>query len=160
MAASQWTVQGYCQWCYIILCWFPDNTAGIVTRRSGFQWTLQDLYILPVVVEDSGYPAQSSTATLTIRVCSCEAGGSLLTCSAEAIFLPVGLSTGALMAILLCVALLIGKLLLHDYNTVVYTNTKTLLIKVKPTCYIMYLTIFVQLRFSLKLRDGMYWNLF
>ncbi|KAM9349067.1 cadherin-12-like [Symphorus nematophorus] len=86
---------------------FGNNTAGIVTRRSGFQRGLQDLYVLPVVVEDSGYPAQSSTATLTIRVCSCEAGGSLLTCSAEAIFLPVGLSTGALMAILLCVALLI-----------------------------------------------------
>uniref|UniRef100_A0A3B5A7U7 Cadherin Y-type LIR-motif domain-containing protein n=1 Tax=Stegastes partitus TaxID=144197 RepID=A0A3B5A7U7_9TELE len=71
-----------------------------------FQRRLQDVYVLPVVVEDSGYPAQSSTTTVTIRVCSCEAGGSLLTCSAEAIFLPVGLSTGALMAILLCVALL------------------------------------------------------
>ena len=97
------------QLCNIILCWFPDNTAGIVTRRSGFQQRVQDVYVLPVVVEDSGYPAQSSTTTLTIRVCSCEAGGSLLTCSAEAIFLPVGLSTGALMAILLCVTLLIGK---------------------------------------------------
>ncbi|CAK6981469.1 cadherin-12-like isoform X1, partial [Scomber scombrus] len=86
---------------------FGNNTAGIVTRRSGFQRRLQEFYVLPVVVEDSGYPAQSSTATLTIRVCSCEAGGSLLTCSAEAIFLPVGLSTGALMAILICVALLI-----------------------------------------------------
>ncbi|XP_060899763.1 cadherin-12-like [Labrus mixtus] len=85
---------------------FGNNTAGIVTRRSGFQRRLLDVYTLPVVVEDSGYPAQSSTATLTIRVCSCGVGGSLLTCSAEAIFLPVGLSTGALMAILLCVALL------------------------------------------------------
>lgn len=102
-------ILAHCQWCNIILCWFPDNTAGIVTRRSGFQRRLQDAYVLPVVVEDSGYPAQSSTSTLTIRVCSCEAGGSLLTCSAEAIFLPVGLSTGALMAIFLCVALLIGK---------------------------------------------------
>lgn len=91
---------------------FPDNTAGIVTRRSGFQRHLQDLYVLPVVVEDSGYPAQSSTATLTIRVCACGTGGSLLTCSAEAVFLPVGLSTGALMAILLCVSLLIGKMII------------------------------------------------
>ncbi|XP_041659398.1 cadherin-12-like [Cheilinus undulatus] len=85
---------------------FGNNTAGIVTRRSDFQRRLMDVYTLPVVVEDSGYPAQSSTTTLTIRVCSCGVGGSLLTCSAEAIFLPVGLSTGALMAILLCVALL------------------------------------------------------
>uniref|UniRef100_A0A673CCH7 Cadherin-12 n=1 Tax=Sphaeramia orbicularis TaxID=375764 RepID=A0A673CCH7_9TELE len=87
---------------------FGNNTAGIVTRRAGFQMRLQDVYLFPVVVEDSGYPAQSSTTTLTIRVCSCGTAGSLLTCSAEAIFLPVGLSTGALMAILLCVALLIA----------------------------------------------------
>ncbi|KAG7525067.1 hypothetical protein JOB18_021562 [Solea senegalensis] len=86
---------------------FGNNTAGIVARRSGFKRRLQDVYVLPIVVEDSGYPAQSSTGTLTIRVCSCGTRGSLLTCSAEAIFLPVGLSTGALMAILLCVVLLI-----------------------------------------------------
>uniref|UniRef100_A0A665UCZ6 Cadherin-12 n=1 Tax=Echeneis naucrates TaxID=173247 RepID=A0A665UCZ6_ECHNA len=86
---------------------FGNNTAGVVTRRSSFQQQLQDTYVLPVVVEDSGYPAQSSTATLTIRVCSCEAGG-FLTCSAEAIFMPVDLSIGATMVILLCIALLIG----------------------------------------------------
>ncbi|XP_029931055.1 cadherin-12a isoform X8 [Myripristis murdjan] len=85
---------------------FGNNTAGIVTRRLGFQRRVQDTYVLPVVVEDSGYPAQSSTATLTIRVCSCEPGGFLLSCSAEAVFLPVGLSTGAMMAILLCVVIL------------------------------------------------------
>ncbi|XP_075871646.1 cadherin-12-like [Nelusetta ayraudi] len=86
---------------------FGNNTAGIVTRRSGFQQRLQDVYLLPVVVEDSGYPAQSSTSTLQVRVCSCGAAGSLLTCSAEAVMLPVGLSTGALLAVLLCAALLI-----------------------------------------------------
>lgn len=117
------------QWCDV--SWCLDNTAGIVTRRSGFQRRLQDVYHLPVVVEDSGYPAQSSTTTLNIRVCSCGTGGSLLTCSAEAISLPVGLSTGALMAILLCVALLIGKcviltsciLYFFPYHTVVTNNT-------------------------------------
>ncbi|KAK7944764.1 hypothetical protein WMY93_000492 [Mugilogobius chulae] len=86
---------------------FGNNTAGIVTRRSGFLRHLQEEYLLPVLVEDSGYPAQSSTSTLTIRVCSCGTAGALLTCSAQAVVLPVGLSTGALMAILLCVALLI-----------------------------------------------------
>uniref|UniRef100_A0A3P8SIX4 Cadherin-12 n=1 Tax=Amphiprion percula TaxID=161767 RepID=A0A3P8SIX4_AMPPE len=104
---------------------FGNNTAGIVARRSGFQRRLQDIYLLPVVVEDSGYPAQSSTTTVTIRVCSCEAGGSLLTCSAEAIFLPVGLSTGALMAIFLCVALLMGKivfLLRHKQKETLMTS--------------------------------------
>lgn len=87
----------------------PDNTAGIVTKRGGFRRRLQEIYFLPVVIEDNGYPPKSSTGTLTIRVCGCESDGSLLTCSAEAIFLPVGLSTGALIAILLCIIILLGE---------------------------------------------------
>lgn len=86
-----------------------DNTAGIVTKRSGFRRRVQEIYFLPVVIEDNGYPPKSSTGTLTIRVCGCESDGSLLTCSAEAIFLPVGLSTGALVAILLCIIILLGE---------------------------------------------------
>lgn len=62
-----------------------------------------------MVIEDNGYPPKSSTGTLTIRVCGCETDGALLTCSAEAIFLPVGLSTGALIAILLCIVILLGE---------------------------------------------------
>ncbi|XP_077413008.1 cadherin-12-like isoform X1 [Vanacampus margaritifer] len=92
---------------------YGNNTAGIVTRRSGIQHGLHDIYVLPVVVEDSGYPVRSSTSTLTIRVCLCGTEGSLLTCSAEAIFLPMRLSTGTAMAILLCVVLLIVILVLY-----------------------------------------------
>lgn len=94
-------------YCFILL---PDNTAGIVTKRSGFRRRLQEIYYLPVVIEDNGYPLKTSTGTLTIRVCGCESDGSLLTCSAEAIFLPVGLSTGALIAILLCIIILLGEI--------------------------------------------------
>ncbi|XP_055737231.1 cadherin-12-like isoform X2 [Salvelinus fontinalis] len=86
---------------------FGNNTAGIVTLRSDFRRRSQEIYFLPVVIQDSGYPVQSSTGILTIRVCGCESDGSLLTCSAEAIFLPVGLSTGALIAILLCIVILL-----------------------------------------------------
>ncbi|KAK1884794.1 Cadherin-12, partial [Dissostichus eleginoides] len=86
---------------------FGNNTAGIVTKRGGFRRRLQEIYLLPVVIDDNGYPPKSSTGTLTIRVCGCESDGSLLTCSAEAIFLPVGLSTGALIAILLCIIILL-----------------------------------------------------
>ncbi|XP_042255223.1 cadherin-12-like isoform X3 [Thunnus maccoyii] len=92
---------------------FGNNTAGIVTKRSGFRRRLQEIYFLPVVIEDNGYPPKSSTGTLTIRVCGCESDGSLLTCSAEAIFLPVGLSTGALVAILLCIIILLVIVVLY-----------------------------------------------
>ncbi|KAJ8010281.1 hypothetical protein DPEC_G00073390 [Dallia pectoralis] len=92
---------------------FGNNTAGIVTLRSSFQQRSQEIYFLPVVIQDSGYPVQSSTGILTIRVCGCETDGSLVTCSAEARFLPVGLSTGALIAILLCVVILLVIVVLY-----------------------------------------------
>lgn len=96
--------QGFC-----LTPFHPDNTAGIVTKRNGFRRRLQEIYLVPVVIDDNGYPPKSSTGTLTVRVCGCESNGSLLTCSAEAIFLPVGLSTGALVAILLCIIILLGE---------------------------------------------------
>ncbi|KAK2496833.1 hypothetical protein MC885_015264, partial [Smutsia gigantea] len=57
--------------------------------------------------EDNDYPIQSSTGTLTIRVCACDSQGNMQSCSAEALLLPAGLSTGALIAILLCIIILL-----------------------------------------------------
>ncbi len=68
------------------------------------------MYLMPVVVEDGGYPIRSSTGTVSVRVCTCDIDGSLLSCNAEAVFFPMGLSTGALMAILLCIVILLGEL--------------------------------------------------
>ncbi len=87
-----------------------DNTAGVVTRRGGFRRLEQNMYLMPVVVEDGGYPIRSSTGTVSVRVCTCDIDGSLLSCNAEAVFFPMGLSTGALMAILLCIVILLGEL--------------------------------------------------
>ncbi|XP_056325305.1 cadherin-12 [Danio aesculapii] len=92
---------------------FGNNTAGVVTLRSGFKRRSQEIYHLPVVIEDGGLQTLSSTSTLTIRVCGCDTDGSLLTCSAEAIFLPVGLSTGALIAILVCIIILLVIVVLY-----------------------------------------------
>ncbi|XP_042624010.1 cadherin-12-like [Cyprinus carpio] len=92
---------------------FGNNTAGVVTLRVGFKRRSQEIYHLPVVIEDGGLQTLSSTGTLTIRVCGCDTDGSLLTCSAEAIFLPVGLSTGALIAILVCIVILLVIVVLY-----------------------------------------------
>uniref|UniRef100_A0A8C2C1X6 Cadherin-12 n=1 Tax=Cyprinus carpio TaxID=7962 RepID=A0A8C2C1X6_CYPCA len=92
---------------------FGNNTAGVVTLRGGFKRRSQEIYHLPVVIEDGGLQMLSSTGTLTIRVCGCDTDGSLLTCSAEAIFLPVGLSTGALIAILVCIVILLVIMVLY-----------------------------------------------
>ena len=86
-----------------------DNTAGVYARRGGFSRQKQDLYLLPIVISDGGIPPMSSTNTLTIRVCDCDADGVAQTCNAEAYVLPAGLSTGALIAILACVLTLLGR---------------------------------------------------
>ncbi|CAH2283975.1 cadherin-12 isoform X1 [Pelobates cultripes] len=92
---------------------YKNNSAGIEAQRNGYNRRQQEFYILPVVVEDSSYPIQSSTGTLTIRVCRCDSKGVVVSCNVEAIFLPVGLSTGALIAILLCIVILLVIVVLY-----------------------------------------------
>ncbi|XP_053496042.1 cadherin-10-like [Ictalurus furcatus] len=84
-----------------------DNTATILTQRDGYSRVERSLYLVPVVIADGDFPAQSSTNTLTIRVCSCDRGGNKRTCEMEAFALNAGLSTGALVAILLCIVILL-----------------------------------------------------
>ncbi|XP_048868432.1 cadherin-10-like isoform X1 [Brienomyrus brachyistius] len=84
-----------------------DNTARILTRRGGFSRRETSVYLLPVIISDNDYPIQSSTSTLTIGVCACDSRGNMQSCSTEALLRSAGLSTGALVAILLCVIILL-----------------------------------------------------
>lgn len=90
------------------------------------------MYLLPVVISDNEYPIQSSTETVTIRVCACDQRGKMLSCNAEALIHPTGLSTGALVAILLCIIILLGKGLEQSggggsgvYHVVSYPSCRT-----------------------------------
>ncbi|MGH0124794.1 UNVERIFIED_CONTAM: hypothetical protein FKN15_074495 [Acipenser sinensis] len=86
----------------------PISTAGIYVRREGgFSRQKQDLYLLPIKINDNGSPPLSSTNTLTIRVCGCDSEGTLQSCNVEPYILPAGLSTGALIAILACIVILL-----------------------------------------------------
>ncbi|XP_047446290.1 cadherin-6 [Mugil cephalus] len=84
-----------------------DNTAGILTRRVSYNRLLQSVYMVPVVITDGDYPMQSSTGTLTVRVCTCDREGNMKLCNTEALSSSPGLSTGALIAILLCAIILL-----------------------------------------------------
>uniref|UniRef100_A0A8C2RW00 Cadherin domain-containing protein n=1 Tax=Capra hircus TaxID=9925 RepID=A0A8C2RW00_CAPHI len=95
-----------------------DNTASILTRRNGFRRQEQSVYYLPIFIVDSGSPSLSSTNTLTIRVCDCDADGVAQTCNAEAYVLPAGLSTGALIAILACVLTLLACTLVFSWGLI------------------------------------------
>lgn len=99
-----------------------DNTASILTRRRRFSRTTQDIYYLPIVISDGGIPSLSSSSTLLIRVCACERDGRVRTCHAEAFLSSAGLSTGALIAILLCVVILLGKHFLELNTDVLFTS--------------------------------------
>ncbi|KAJ8337012.1 hypothetical protein SKAU_G00382320 [Synaphobranchus kaupii] len=84
-----------------------DNTARILTGRSGFSRRERSAYLLPIVISDNDYPVQSSTSTLTIQVCACDRRGNVRSCGLDAFLLSTRLSTAALVAILLCVIILL-----------------------------------------------------
>ena len=91
-----------------------DNSASIVSRRrDGFsQDRDQEYFSLVLVVADGGEPPLSSTATLSLRVCVCQRntrGRNSNICQAQAFLSSAGLSTGAFVAILLCIVILLGK---------------------------------------------------
>ncbi|XP_037550305.1 cadherin-10 [Nematolebias whitei] len=86
-----------------------DNTANILTRRGGFSRREMSMYFLPVVISDNDYPIQSSTSTLIVRVCACDSRGNMQSCNPEVLPFSDGLTTGALVAILLCVIILLSK---------------------------------------------------
>ena len=67
------------------------------------------MYLVPVVISDGGTPLLSSTNTLTVRVCTCDRDGNMQLCNAEALSARAGLSTGALVAILLCSVILLSE---------------------------------------------------
>lgn len=86
-----------------------DSTASIFTRHRHFNHLTQELYELPIVVWDGGEPSLTGTSTLTLKVCPCQRYGRIRTCQSEAFLTSAGLSTGALIAILLCIVILLGK---------------------------------------------------
>uniref|UniRef100_A0A671WPU5 Cadherin 22 n=1 Tax=Sparus aurata TaxID=8175 RepID=A0A671WPU5_SPAAU len=86
-----------------------DTTASIRTQRTGFNRHEQNVYFLPILVVDSEPPSLSSTGTLTIHVCGCDTEGAIQSCNATAYVMSAALSPGALIALLVCMLILIGK---------------------------------------------------
>ncbi|KAM9845016.1 cadherin-18-like [Aulostomus maculatus] len=92
-----------------------DNTASIVSRRrDGFSQD-QTFFSLVLVVADGGEPPLSSTTTLSLKVCVCQRnsrGRNGNVCQAQAFLSSTGLSTGAFVAILLCIVILLAIVML------------------------------------------------
>ncbi|KAM7401460.1 hypothetical protein PAMA_005589 [Pampus argenteus] len=94
-----------------------DNTASIVSHWwDGFnQDKDQEFFSLVLVVSDGGEPSLSSTTTLSLKVCVCQRntkGRNSNVCQAQAFLSSAGLSTGAFVAILLCIVILLAIVML------------------------------------------------
>ena len=104
---AKWNISSLTRFAHLHLS--ADNTANILTRRGGFSRREMSMYFLPVVISDNDYPIQSSTSTLIVRVCACDSRGNMQSCNPEVLPFSDGLTTGALVAILLCVIILLSK---------------------------------------------------
>uniref|UniRef100_A0A8C7UNT1 Cadherin 8 n=1 Tax=Oncorhynchus mykiss TaxID=8022 RepID=A0A8C7UNT1_ONCMY len=93
--------------CLQLLSLPTDNSISVLAKHDTFRRQKQEMYFLPIIVTDNGNPPMSSTNTLTIRVCGCSREGIVQSCNVEAYVLPIGLSMGALIAILACIILLL-----------------------------------------------------
>ncbi|XP_064168666.1 cadherin-5-like isoform X1 [Anguilla rostrata] len=78
-----------------------SSTANITVTHGGFGLDDRREYLMEIVLKDSGSPALSSTTTATIRVCSCGRDRKDYYCKPA--YAQAGVSTSALIAILLCI---------------------------------------------------------
>ncbi|XP_016101986.1 cadherin-20-like [Sinocyclocheilus grahami] len=85
-----------------------DNTASILARRSTFTQHDRTHYHLPVVIRDSGSLIQSSTTTLTIRVCVCQPTGH---CPSGGMEISLDVSMQILLGLSVCLIILTAELL-------------------------------------------------
>lgn len=64
------------------------------------------VYDVPIIVTDSGNPPLSNTSIIKVKVCPCDENGDCTTIGAVA---AAGLGTGAIVAILICIVILLSE---------------------------------------------------
>lgn len=64
------------------------------------------MYDVPITVTDSGNPPLSNTSVIKVKVCPCDENGD---CTAIGAVAAAGLGTGAIVAILLCIVILLSE---------------------------------------------------
>lgn len=89
-----------------------DNTAVILTNRTGFSLQEEPVFYLPILIADNGVPSLTGTNTLTIYVCDCDGSGSPQACSNTGFMLSLALRTQVAIAVLICMMVVFGLVLL------------------------------------------------
>lgn len=97
-------IEKWCTWISVL-----DNTAVILTNRTGFSLQEEPVFYISVLIADNGSPSLTSTNTLTIHVCDCDDYGSTQTCRNKDRMLSMGFRTEVVLAILISIMLIFGK---------------------------------------------------
>lgn len=85
----------------------PLNPAGDFAQlRLRISYLEAGVYEIPVIVSDSGNPPLSNRSMIRIKVCPCDDNGD---CSATGAVAAAGLGTGAIIAILICIIILLSE---------------------------------------------------
>ncbi|XP_003264372.2 cadherin-19 isoform X1 [Nomascus leucogenys] len=89
-----------------------DNTAVILTNRTGFNLQEEPVFYISILIADNGIPSLTSTNTLTIHVCDCGDSGSTQTCQYQELALSMEFKTEVIIAILICIMIIFGFIFL------------------------------------------------
>ncbi|XP_032086696.1 cadherin-5 [Thamnophis elegans] len=87
-----------------------DNTANVTVKFGQFNRELLKTHLLPIIISDNGAPPQTSTNTLTIRICQCDKEGSFTLCEERA--KQVGVGIQVLVTIFVCIFTILALTLL------------------------------------------------
>jgi cadherin 19 type 2 len=87
-----------------------DNTAVILSNRTGFNLKEEPVFYMIILIADNGIPSLTSTNTLTIQVCDCGDSRNTETCANKGLLFIMGFRTEAIIAIMICVMVIFGKL--------------------------------------------------
>ncbi|XP_012603847.3 cadherin-19 [Microcebus murinus] len=89
-----------------------DNTATILTNRTGFSLQEESVFYISILIADNGIPSLTSTNTLTIYVCDCDENGNTQICRNKEFMLSMGFKRKVITAILICIMVIFGFIFL------------------------------------------------
>lgn len=84
----------------------PPGDYAQVSLKIGYLES--GIYKIPIIITDSGNLPMSNTSYLRVKVCQCDINGD---CTDQQHIMAAGLGTGAIIAILLCIIILLSKCL-------------------------------------------------
>lgn len=88
---------------------FLDNTASIVTSKSGFNLQEEPVFYLRILISDNGVPSLTGTSTLTIYVCDCDGNDDNQACDNKGFIKSLAFKTQVAIASLIGMMLIFGK---------------------------------------------------